>query len=206
MTQELIPVRQGHIGGASCHVVDGRRLHAFLGVHWQFGNWIQSRIKQYEEGVDFTFKKTLKRRKGTRGASLLIEYTLTLDMAKELAMLERNDKGREARRYFIECERQLKSALLPTAPKTQVQNRLLKSDALVRDHLLAEVTEHRNRLLDDGEASARCMRELGGEVVMLKDSIISLYGENRDLLHFKVSVLSGEDWRKQRELPLGGAS
>ncbi len=41
--------------------------------------------------------------------AIAVEYHLTLDMAKELSMVERNKKGRQARRYFIECEKKLRN-------------------------------------------------------------------------------------------------
>ncbi|GGJ05036.1 hypothetical protein GCM10011320_09940 [Neoroseomonas lacus] len=55
-----------------------------------------------------SFPSNLKE-KGKRGRPAK-EWFLTLDMAKELAMVEKNEKGREARRYFIGCERRLKAA------------------------------------------------------------------------------------------------
>ncbi len=92
--------------------VDARELHRFLTGKRQFANWIKSRIEDYGfvENEDFTsFNKFVKRRKG---GSVRKEYTLSLDMAKELAMVERNEKGRQARRYFIEAEKKLREILL----------------------------------------------------------------------------------------------
>lgn len=57
------------------------------------------------------------------GFDTKIEYFLTIDTAKELAMVERNEKGRQARRYFIECEKQLKNSARPTLTPDQVQQR-----------------------------------------------------------------------------------
>ena len=50
-----------------------------------------------------------------------IDYHITLNMAKELAMVERNDKGKQARQYFIECERKLREHQVKLAPKTYVE-------------------------------------------------------------------------------------
>lgn len=103
----LINIEQTAIGGNLIKTVNARELHEFLEVGRDFTNWIKGRIEQYGfvEGQDFT--PILAKSSGGRPST---EYHTTLDMAKELSMVERNDKGREARRYFIECERQLREA------------------------------------------------------------------------------------------------
>ncbi len=98
---EIIKVEAVSIGDANVRTVNARELHLFLESGQEFRHWIKDRIEQYEfaEGADFTTSEKIIR--GGRA----IEYHISLDMAKELAMVERTDKGREARRYFIECER-----------------------------------------------------------------------------------------------------
>lgn len=107
---QLIPVVPGTIGNVQCLTVDGRTLHGVLGVRRDFSNWIKGRISKYGfiESQDFeVFAKTGENSEGGRPSQ---EYTCTLDMGKELCMVENNEKGRIARRYFIECERRLLSA------------------------------------------------------------------------------------------------
>ena len=96
--------------------VSARELHTFLEVQTRFNDWIAARINEYEfiENQDFvSFTENSAKPKGGRPSR---EYYITLDMAKELSMVERNDKGRQARRYFIECEKKLNST-----PSTPVQ-------------------------------------------------------------------------------------
>jgi anti-repressor protein len=107
---ELIAVRPLEVGEETVSTVSGRDLHACLEVGRDFSNWIKSRIDQYGfvAGQDFVTVEDLsspKRASSKTRSQRLIEYHLTLDMAKELSMVERTDKGKEARRYFIECER-----------------------------------------------------------------------------------------------------
>lgn len=105
----LIPLAQRFIAGNSTRTVSARKLHEFLGSRRQFSDWIRSRIKQYgfTENQDFILvsqKSEIKSKGGDRRSK---DYYLSLDMAKELAMVERTEKGREARRYFIDCETKL---------------------------------------------------------------------------------------------------
>lgn len=85
--------------------VNARELHQFLESKYQFANWIQERITKYGfvENQDYeVFKENLKNSNGGRPQ---IEYAISVDMAKELSMVENNEKGRIARKYFIECEK-----------------------------------------------------------------------------------------------------
>ncbi len=101
-------------------LIDARLLHRQLKSGWQFADWISKKIKDFgfTEGQDFfsvkkgqeiliTQKTEIKTQRG--GDRKSVEYLLTLDMAKELAMLERSEMGKKIRRYFIEKEKQLRS-------------------------------------------------------------------------------------------------
>lgn len=93
------------LGGRQVRAVNARELHAFLHVGKVFAAWITERIAQYgfEQGRDFeVFSETGNNPSGGRPAK---EYAITIDMAKELSMVERNEQGKKARAYFIECER-----------------------------------------------------------------------------------------------------
>lgn len=108
---ELIKVEGRNIGDGLVQTINARDLYQFLEVATRFNDWITSRIDQYgfqlnQDFVTFT-ENTVKGRP-------TIEYAMTLDMGKELAMVERNEKGKQARLYFIECEKRAKSvASLP---------------------------------------------------------------------------------------------
>lgn len=87
-------------------LIDARLLHRKLKVKSIFANWIKRRIEEFgfEQGKDF-FPNLENRSDGKPGKGR-IEYHLTIDMAKELAMLERNEIGRNIRQYFIAKEKQ----------------------------------------------------------------------------------------------------
>lgn len=107
MTQQLIPVFNGALAGQQQQLCDARDLHQFLNVGRDFSNWIKARIEQYGfvEGEDFS--PILAKSTGGRPG---MEYHLTLDTAKELAMVENNEQGRQVRRYFIAMEREARES------------------------------------------------------------------------------------------------
>ena len=102
--------------------VSARELHQFLESKQDFSTWIKSRIEKYGfiEKQDFV---TAPQKYGTAngGYSTRIEYALTIDMAKELSMVENNERGRLARKYFIECEKTAKEKRAFCLQKTAAQ-------------------------------------------------------------------------------------
>jgi phage anti-repressor protein len=100
----LVPI---YGGNNERMLVNARELHKFLESRREFAHWIKYRLERYSflEGDDFLI--VLAKSTGGRPA---IEYFLTISTAKEIAMLENNQKGRQVRRYFIECENRIKAA------------------------------------------------------------------------------------------------
>lgn len=93
--------------------VSARELHIFLGSRKDFSSWIKDRIEKYGFVEYHDYEVFTKSGENSNGGRPLIEYALSLDCAKEIAMVEGNEKGKEARRYFIECEKKLRS-IIPT--------------------------------------------------------------------------------------------
>lgn len=103
--KELIPITTSQIGKRTIPTCQARELHHFLGVGRDFSNWFKGRIEEYgyRKGKDFeVFAEVGENPSSGRPAT---EYLISIDMAKELAMVEKNATGRLARQYFIACER-----------------------------------------------------------------------------------------------------
>lgn len=118
---ELVKITKSK-GGKN--IINARELHQFLEVKSRFNDWISNHIKnfQFVENKDFaTVTKNLVNGGKTK------EYAITLNMAKELSMLARNEKGKQARLYFIECESKLMNSN-PALPKTFSQALRLAAD------------------------------------------------------------------------------
>lgn len=125
-TQQLLPISKSKQGR---DVVSAQALHYFLEVGSRFDKWWGRRLEEYlfVQGADYQGP--------ILGANESADYVITLDMAKELSMVERNEKGQQARRYFIEAEKKLRTVIdapRPTLPGTY-------REALIQ--LLAEVEQ-----------------------------------------------------------------
>ncbi|KDM91383.1 antA/AntB antirepressor family protein [Photobacterium galatheae] len=100
-----IEVFSAVIGNVSKRCVDARSLHSTLGNATAFSRWVGRRIEEtgFTEGKDFLPILAKNEDKG-RPAT---EYTITVEMAKHLCMMDRSDVGYQMRDYFIECEEKL---------------------------------------------------------------------------------------------------
>ena len=108
--------------------VDARTLHGALEVGRDFSNWIKDRIEKYGffDGVDFqTCSPELASEK--HGGQNKIDYRLSLSMAKELAMVENNDRGREVRQYLIKVEEAWNTPELVIARALQKANVMIQA-------------------------------------------------------------------------------
>ena len=122
---QLISIHKEQTIGAEINSADARELHAFLNSEQEFANWIKNRITQYGflENQDYIIKTTYTGRRPRK------EYFITLNMAKELCMVENNAKGKEARQYFIKCEQELQALKF-----SHYVNRIADLDALLIDN------------------------------------------------------------------------
>lgn len=129
MNDMMIPVFQSE----EVLLCNARDLHEFLEVGRVFSSWILDRIRQYgfEEGEDYITVQNLSSPdlvSSKARPQKMIDYHLTIGMAKELAMIENNAMGRKVRRYFIQRERQavalLKQQATEVQPLEQVRKRI----------------------------------------------------------------------------------
>lgn len=106
---ELINIKTSETGEPS---VSGRELHEFLGVTTRYNDWFPRMVEYgFTEGKDFNLLKNEQVRfEGKREVTReLIDHLLTIDMAKEIAMIQRTDRGKQARQYFIQVEKDYNS-------------------------------------------------------------------------------------------------
>lgn len=112
---ELIKIDKSEGGKDTCNARD---LWKFLESKRDFSNWVNERIRSYDFVKEKDFTTNLLNRSTTGIGRGLKEYYISISMAKELCMVENNDKGKEARKYFIACENKLKEIAMP---KTEIE-------------------------------------------------------------------------------------
>ncbi len=139
--QELITLHNVNFDGTEQQTVNARELHAFLEVGKDFSTWLKDRIEKYGFVEDLDFVKIDSPKLGNQrgGDRRSIEYHISLSMAKELCMVERNEKGKQARLYFIECEKIAKQKTQPIAiPQTLPEALRLAADLAEKNQKLLE--------------------------------------------------------------------
>ena len=138
-------------------LVSGRELHSVLEIGRDFTTWIKRMIVYgFEENVDYTvFTQTGVNPKGGRPQ---VDYILTLDMAKHIAMVQRTEIGMRVRNYFLECEKQVIEVK---------QDSYMIEDPIKRAERWIEEQKERQQLLLENQ-------KLEEEVIHKEDVIIGL--------------------------------
>lgn len=120
--------------------VSARELHRFLASKQEFANWIKKRIEKYGfvENQDYeVFDNFVKNPNGGRP---LIEYALSVNMAKELAMIEGNEQGKQARQYFITCEKKLRESNIPSY---QIDDQIKRAERWIEERKQLRIAEQK---------------------------------------------------------------
>ncbi|MCV2499667.1 phage antirepressor KilAC domain-containing protein, partial [Melissococcus plutonius] len=146
---ELIKMHENEEGKV---LVSGRELHGFLQIKTAYTRWFD-RMREYGfgESIDFTvIAKNVKDDSAFGGKRKLIDHAITLDMAKEISMIQRTDKGKQARQYFLQVEKKWNSPEMIVQRALQIQtkkveqlkleNAELKPKALFADSVSASHT------------------------------------------------------------------
>lgn len=131
MDNQLITVSKSTIGGETVNSVDARKLHQFLEVTTRFNDWIDRRLTEYDFVINSDYSKLSTQLPS--GGFYRNDYFLTIDMAKELSMVEKNDKGKQARRYFIKCEKRAREITsTKETPEITMAKALIFADAKIK--------------------------------------------------------------------------
>lgn len=195
---ELIPVTDRLIGSHQIPTANARELHAFLQVKSKFAEWINRRINEYKfiENQDFICLSEIsetQRKDGQKGVAVSKDYFVSLTMAKELAMVERTDKGREARQYFIDCERQLyvRTVGVANSPNSQVFNSFNKINKNANWHLTQVINTLKTTVHNQQKAM---------------DKIVSLHERSLELQALSLQILQTQQTKAPQAVRYRGAT
>ena len=132
----LIPITNQTIG-AEINSVNAREIYKYIKITSNFAEWINRRINHYNfiKNQDYIIELIYTKGRPRK------EYYVTLDMAKELCMVENNEKGRQARRYFIECEKRLKNL-----EQEQMQKLAFKQSLGYKSQLKQQKEKYENKI------------------------------------------------------------
>ncbi|WP_171313672.1 antA/AntB antirepressor family protein [Enterococcus cecorum] len=133
---ELIKITTSENGE---QLVSGRELYEFLGVKTPYTQWFGDMCKYgFVENVDFIALSELsEKNEGSRLVKrTIINHAMTLDMAKEISMIQRTEKGKQARQYFIQVEKEYK----------EIQRKLPNTREAIQQLLLQGVEEVNQRV------------------------------------------------------------
>ena len=108
-------------------LVSGRELHKFLEIKTPYTQWFE-RMAEYGfiENTDFIPVSQKSESGGISGVKVVQDHLMTLNMAKEISMLQRNEKGKQARQYFIKCEEAWNSPEMILARANQIQSHMIE--------------------------------------------------------------------------------
>ncbi|MEI4342460.1 phage antirepressor KilAC domain-containing protein [Streptococcus suis] len=182
-------------------VVSGRQLHEALEVKTPYSMWFDRMVEYgFTENQDFLLNNFVKQT--GRGGHNKVDHIIKLDMAKEIAMIQRSDRGKQVRQYFIQIEKDYNS------PEKIMARALLMADKKVHQ-LEAQIEADRPKVLFADAVSASKSSCLIGELAkILKQNGIDI-GQNKlfQWLRSNGYLISrrGESWNQptQKSMQLG---
>ena len=129
-------------------LVSGRELHEFLEIRTKYKDWFRRKVEYgFEEEIDF-MKVAQKRATNNlkNPVTTVIDHAISIDMAKEISMIQRTEKGKAARQYFINCEKKLKEVKkLSPMELMELQFKALKE----QEEKIAQVENKVDKLEED---------------------------------------------------------
>lgn len=185
---ELITTTQNENGEI---LVSGRELHEFLEVKTRYNDWFKEMLKYgFEENVDFiSFTEKSVKPSGGRPAT---DHHMKIDMAKELSMIQRTEKGKQARQYFIEVEKRWNDPDMIVKRAYEILQR--KVEKLTTQNLMLEQQVKEMKPKVDYVDTILKNKGLVSMTQIAKDYGMSAEKMNKILHELKVQFKQGKQW------------
>ena len=186
---------QIHYDNADRPTVSGRELHEALGVETPYTTWVKRMCEYgFSENVDFATRFPNLESENQHGGQNKIDHQLTIPMAKELCMLQRTDKGKQMRQYFIAVEEQWNSPDAIMARALQLSNAKLKemqitvSTLTVENQIMKPKAEYFDELVDRNLLTG--IRETAGELGVKQNQFVAFLLEKKYMYRDKKGKLT----------------
>ena len=186
---------QIHYDNADRPTVSGRELHEALGVETPYTTWVKRMCEYgFSENVDFATCFPNLESENQHGGQNKIDHQLTIPMAKELCMLQRTDKGKQMRQYFIAVEEQWNSPDAIMARALQLSNAKLKemqitvSTLTVENQIMKPKAEYFDELVDRNLLTG--IRETAGELGVKQNQFVAFLLEKKYMYRDKKGRLT----------------
>ncbi|WP_085829099.1 phage antirepressor KilAC domain-containing protein [Clostridium massiliodielmoense] len=177
--QQLIPLQQNSNGEV---IISGRELHEFLEVESKYQDWIKRMIEYgFTKDVDYTsIIEPAQKKEGSRMVTRNLEtHILKLDMAKEISMIQRNEKGKQARQYFIAVEKAWNSPEMIMKRALEFANKSVENLKLKNAEQKKQLEEQKPKVLFADAVNTSHTSILVGELAkILKQNKVDM-GQNR---------------------------
>ena len=171
----LIQITKNTINGVEINSMNAREIHEYLEIKTPFSMWIKRAIEKYDflENEDFTTHKFVN------GKATQTDYVVSFDMAKELCIVEPNEKGKETRKYFIAVEKQYQQQIKPLTLNEQIS-------------LIAQGHQEVNKRLDEIE------HKIENEITLTSAQKYHLKQlVTKKVMDLKQNHNMGDDWIKK---------
>lgn len=187
---DLVPVYETDKG---IKVVNGRELHQVLQSGQDFSTWVKKRLTECdaEENKDYDLlHNSVEQVSGTKHR---IDYIIKLDTAKEMAMLERNDKGKQVRKYFIAVEEKYKQGVVD---RSQLSPQLQSLYGLIETQARQELEQ--KRIAEEQKKQSEQIQKVEDTVTTIKEILTEPIGDWKAEINSRVreiSIKSGVDYQ-----------
>lgn len=162
-------------------IVGGRELHEALGIETRYSDWFKRMCEYgFVENQDYVLVTQKRVTNNPRNPyTEVINHAIKLDMAKEIAMIQRNEKGKEVRHYFIQVEKEYNSPERIMARALRVANEELKKLTVDVNKLQLEIKEQKPKVIfADAVDTSRTSILIGDLAKLIQQNGFNI-GQNR---------------------------
>jgi anti-repressor protein len=174
--EQLIPVKENETGEV---VLSGRELHGFLGIETPYHKWFPRMVEYgFSENQDYLVTDIFVPN-SNGGKQTQIDHIIKLDMAKEIAMIQRNEKGKQARQYFLQIEKAWNSPEMIMKRALEIANRNVENLKLENEEHKKQLQQQKPKVIfADAVATAETTILIGELAKLIKQNGIDM-GQKR---------------------------